>query len=86
MKCGEKLPADCCPDLKQMRGVFGIDLTSLVKVHRTARPFVVDKCVKEVEARGLDTEGIYRVSGFAEEMDSLRMAFDRGDFITLFRN
>lgn len=77
-KCAEKLPADCCPDLKTLRGVFGIDLTSLVKAHRTARPFVVDKCVQEIEARGLQTEGLYRVSGFADEMDSLRMSLDRG--------
>lgn len=76
-KCGEKLPADCCPDLKQLRGVFGIDLTSLVKAHRTARPFVIDKCIREIEARGLRTEGLYRVSGFADEMDALRMALDR---------
>lgn len=72
------MPADCCPDLKQLRGVFGIDLTSLVKAHRTARPFVIDKCVREIEARGLRTEGLYRVSGFADEMDALRMALDRG--------
>ncbi|XP_046684323.1 beta-chimaerin [Homalodisca vitripennis] len=76
-KCSEKLPADCCPDLKNLRGVFGIDLTTLVKAHHSVRPFVVDKCVREIEARGLRTEGLYRVSGFADEMDSLRMALDR---------
>uniref|UniRef100_A0A1B6DY43 Beta-chimaerin n=2 Tax=Clastoptera arizonana TaxID=38151 RepID=A0A1B6DY43_9HEMI len=76
-KCGEKLPADCCPDLKTLRGVFGVDLTTLVKAHRTLRPFVVDKCVQEIELRGLQTEGLYRVSGFADEMDSLRMTLDR---------
>lgn len=76
-KCGARVPADCCPRLKQMRGVFGVDLTSLLKVQRRVRPFVVDKCVREVDARGLSTEGIYRVSGFQEEIDSLRVAFNR---------
>ncbi|XP_039289674.1 beta-chimaerin isoform X2 [Nilaparvata lugens] len=76
-KCGARVPADCCPRLKQMRGVFGVDLTSLLKVQRRVRPFVVDKCVREVDARGLTTEGIYRVSGFQEEIDALRVAFNR---------
>jgi len=42
------------------------------------RPFVVDKCVEEIEQRGMSVEGIYRVSGFQEEMDSLRLALDKG--------
>lgn len=76
-KCSEKLPSDCCPDLKQLRGIFGIDLTTLVKAHKTTRPFVVDMCIKEIEKRGLDAEGLYRVSGYQEEMDNLRMAFEK---------
>ncbi|XP_069675242.1 beta-chimaerin [Periplaneta americana] len=76
-KCSEKVPCDCCPDLKQLRGVFGIDLTTLVKAHRTTRPFVVDKCITEIERRGLDAEGLYRVSGFAEEIETLKLALDK---------
>ncbi|KAL1132269.1 hypothetical protein AAG570_010226 [Ranatra chinensis] len=76
-KCSEKLPADCWPELKQVRSVFGVDLTTLVRAHRTLRPFVVDKCIDEIEHRGLDAEGLYRVSGFADEMDAMRMALDR---------
>jgi hypothetical protein len=30
-----------------------------------------------VEARGLTTEGIYRLSGFAEEIEAIKMAFDK---------
>lgn len=33
--------------------VFGVDLTTLVKLYNTKRPFVVEACVKEVESRGL---------------------------------
>ncbi|KAL4120860.1 hypothetical protein QTP88_013474 [Uroleucon formosanum] len=76
-KCSEKLPPDCYPDLKLFRGVFGIDLTTHVKAYKTNRPFVVDKCVEEIERRGMSVEGIYRVSGFQEEMDSLRLALDK---------
>lgn len=74
------MPPDCCPDLKLFRGVFGIDLTTHVKAYKTNRPFVIDKCVEEIEKRGMSIEGIYRVSGFQEEMDSLRLALDKGKY------
>lgn len=76
-RCSEKFPNDCIPDLKYLRGVFGIELTTLLTAHNATLPFVVTKCVTEVEARGLTSEGIYRLSGFAEEIDAIKMAFDR---------
>lgn len=39
---------------------------------------MVTKCVAEVEARGLTTEGIYRLSGFADEIDAIKLALDKG--------
>ena len=77
-RCSEKVPPDCQPDLKNFRGVFGLDLTTLVKAHRTQRPWVLDKCVAEMERRGLTSEGLYRVSGFQDEIASLKLALDRG--------
>lgn len=78
-RCSEKFPNDCIPDLKYLRGVFGIELTTLLTAHNATFPFVVTKCVAEVEARGLTSEGIYRLSGFAEEIDAIKMAFDKGN-------
>lgn len=80
-KCSEKIPANCCPDLKYLRGVFGVDLTTLNKAHGTRLPFIVDMCIKEIEKRGLNSEGIYRVSGLRDEVEALRIAFDRGSKI-----
>jgi hypothetical protein len=77
-KCSEKVPADCCPDLKLLRGVFGVDLTTLNKAHVTRLPFLVDMCVKEIEKRGLTSEGIYRVSGLRDDVEALKLAFDKG--------
>lgn len=77
MRCSEKIPNDCVPDLKYIRGVFGIELTTLLSAHNANLPFVVTKCVAEVEARGLTIEGIYRLSGFAEEVDAIKLAFDK---------
>lgn len=77
-KCAERVPNDCVPDIKFMRGVFGIDLATLLAAHSATLPFVITKCAMEVEARGLTTEGIYRLSGFADEIESLKMALDTG--------
>lgn len=76
-KCSELVPAKCVPDMKKIRGVFGSDLTTVVTVHKCTIPFVVRRCVEEVEARGMLQEGIYRVSGFADEIEALKMALDR---------
>ncbi|CAL1276657.1 unnamed protein product [Larinioides sclopetarius] len=76
-KCSEKVPNDCMPDLKYVKRVFGVDLITLVKAHNTLRPFVVDLCIKETEKRGLDVEGLYRVSGFSDEIELCRMVFER---------
>lgn len=76
-KCSELVPAKCVPDLKRIRGVFGTDLTKLVAAHQCTIPFVVRRCVEEVELRGMLQEGIYRVSGFSDEIDALKMALDR---------
>ncbi|RWS03686.1 N-chimaerin-like protein, partial [Dinothrombium tinctorium] len=75
-KCSEKVPNDCCPDLRHIRRVFGVDLTTFVKAYNTVRPFVVDYCVKEIENRGLHIEGLYRVSGFADDVENLKLKLE----------
>ncbi|XP_055679515.1 beta-chimaerin isoform X2 [Lutzomyia longipalpis] len=76
-KCSELVPPKCVPDLKRLRGVFGTDLTTLVAAHHCTVPFVIRRCVEEVEARGMLQEGIYRVSGFADEVEALKLALDK---------
>lgn len=76
-KCSVKIPPKCMPDLKKIRGVFGIDLTTLVIAYKQEIPFVVEKCVKEIEERGLKQEGIYRVSGFADEIEQVKETLDK---------
>lgn len=55
-----------------------MDLTTLSKAHGTKLPFLVEMCVREIENRGLFSEGIYRVSGLRDEVEALRLAFDKG--------
>lgn len=53
-QCSKHVPNDCQPDLKRIKKVYCCDLTTLVKAHNTQRPMVVDICIREIEARGLE--------------------------------
>ncbi|RXN33408.1 beta-chimaerin-like isoform X2 [Labeo rohita] len=76
-QCSKLVPSDCQPDLRRIKKVFSCDLTTLVKAHNTPRPMVLDMCIKEIEHRGLKSEGLYRVSGFTEHIEDVRLSFDR---------
>jgi len=51
-QCSSLVPNDCKPDLRHVRKVYSCDLTTLVKAYNTARPMVVDMCIREIESRG----------------------------------
>ncbi|XP_039887056.1 beta-chimaerin isoform X2 [Simochromis diagramma] len=76
-QCSKLVPSDCQPDLRRIKKVFSCDLTTLVKAHNATRPMVVDMCIREIELRGMKSEGLYRVSGFSEHIEDVRLAFDR---------
>uniref|UniRef100_A0A3Q3AVS9 N-chimaerin n=1 Tax=Kryptolebias marmoratus TaxID=37003 RepID=A0A3Q3AVS9_KRYMA len=76
-QCSKLVPSDCQPDLRRIKKVYSCDLTTLVKAHNTTRPMVVDMCIREIELRGMKSEGLYRVSGFSEHIEDVRLSFDR---------
>uniref|UniRef100_A0A672QP59 N-chimaerin n=2 Tax=Sinocyclocheilus grahami TaxID=75366 RepID=A0A672QP59_SINGR len=76
-QCSKVVPNDCKPDLKHVKKVYSCDLTTLVKAHNATRPMVVDMCIREIEARGLKSEGLYRVSGFSDFIEDVKLSFDR---------
>lgn len=45
-------------------------------------PTIVKMCVEEVERRGMDEVGIYRVSGVASEVKELKTYFDTSKLIS----
>lgn len=50
-----------------------------VSVHRRERskvPYIVRQCIEEVEKRGIEEVGIYRISGVATDIQALKLAFD----------
>ncbi|CAJ0941489.1 unnamed protein product, partial [Mesorhabditis belari] len=75
-KCSEKALMDCQPEAKYVKRIFAIDLTTLCIAHKIGIPIVVSSCIREVEARGLTVEGIYRVSASHEQMERLKRQYD----------
>jgi len=41
------------PDIKFVKSIFGQDLTTVIKARKSTIPLVVEKCVKEIESRGM---------------------------------
>ncbi|XP_075960545.1 breakpoint cluster region protein [Anarhichas minor] len=63
------------PSRKQS-GVFGVKINVVTKRERSKVPLIVRQCVEEIERRGMDEVGIYRVSGVATDIQALKAAFD----------
>ncbi|TDH14859.1 hypothetical protein EPR50_G00025660 [Perca flavescens] len=55
---------------------FGIPLATVVTPERPI-PVFIEKCIRFIETTGLNTEGIYRVSGNKAEMESMQRQFDQ---------
>nr|XP_061788075.1 rho GTPase-activating protein 27-like isoform X3 [Nerophis lumbriciformis] len=56
--------------------VFGCHLDTLCALEGTTVPRFVEKCIKAVERRGLDVDGLYRVSGNLAVIQKLRILAD----------
>lgn len=63
------------PSRKQT-GVFGVKIAVVTKRERSKVPYIVRQCVEEIERRGMEEVGIYRVSGVATDIQALKAAFD----------
>ncbi|CAO3619434.1 unnamed protein product [Mucor hiemalis] len=63
--------------------MFGSDLSERVAIENQNIPIIVQECIKAVESRGLDYEGIYRKSGGAAQIRSIQLSFDQGEKIDL---
>ncbi|KAI8883238.1 RhoGAP-domain-containing protein [Backusella circina FSU 941] len=56
--------------------MFGNNIVDQARSENAFVPYVVLKCVREVEFRGLKVEGIYRKSGSYNQITELKDAFD----------
>lgn len=55
--------------------VYGIHLDNLMRDGKV--PLVVDKCIREIEKRGLEEVGIYRVAGTGSVVSALKAEFNK---------
>jgi phosphoinositide-3-kinase regulatory subunit len=56
--------------------MFGSELEDTMKDPNLEAPIIVIRCMESVERRGLDAEGIYRVSASLLDINKLKQAFD----------
>ncbi|KAI8874939.1 RhoGAP-domain-containing protein [Backusella circina FSU 941] len=62
--------------VQEAGGVYGVALD--VMMQDGSVPAVVEKCICEIEKRGLEEVGIYRVAGTGSVVTSLKHAFNKG--------
>ncbi|XP_021497593.1 rho GTPase-activating protein 45 isoform X2 [Meriones unguiculatus] len=78
-KCLETLAIQC--GHKKLQGrlqLFGQDFSHAARGTPDGVPFLVRKCVCEIERRALHTKGIYRVNGVKTRVEKLCQAFENG--------
>nr|XP_045015591.1 rho GTPase-activating protein 27 isoform X2 [Jaculus jaculus] len=63
--------------------VFGCALAELCERERSTVPRFVQQCVRAVEARGLDIDGLYRISGNLATIQKLRYKVDHDERLDL---
>ncbi|KAK1331445.1 hypothetical protein QTO34_009400 [Cnephaeus nilssonii] len=64
---------------KKQTGVFGVKISVVTKRERSKVPYIVRQCVEEVEKRGIEEVGIYRISGVATDIQALKAVFDASE-------
>ncbi|KAF2479422.1 hypothetical protein BDY17DRAFT_327394 [Neohortaea acidophila] len=57
--------------------LFGSELSDRCEYEKRLIPGIVNRCIEEVEARGLDMEGIYRKSGGSGQVKLIQQGFER---------
>ncbi|XP_031430620.1 rho GTPase-activating protein 45 isoform X4 [Clupea harengus] len=78
-RCLETMTIQC--GHKKLHGrlqLFGRDFTQVSGGSTDGIPFIVKKCVCEIERRALRTKGIYRVNGVKTRVEKLCQAFENG--------
>ncbi|XP_058274279.1 rho GTPase-activating protein 45 isoform X3 [Hemibagrus wyckioides] len=78
-KCLESLAIQC--GHKKLQGrlqLFGRDFSHVPQGDSDGVPFIIKKCIQEIEKRALRMKGIYRVNGVKTRVEKLCQAFENG--------
>lgn len=63
--------------------VFGVPISDVCEREGTLIPKIVERLLQEIEVRGLDETGLYRIPGSVVSINLLKQAFDEGGEFTL---
>ncbi|XP_034530127.1 rho GTPase-activating protein 45 isoform X2 [Notolabrus celidotus] len=78
-RCLETLTIQC--GHKKLQGrllLFGREFTQVASCGSDSVPFIITKCITEIERRALKMKGIYRVNGVKTRVEKLCQAFENG--------
>ncbi|KAM6939451.1 rho GTPase-activating protein 45 isoform 2-T2 [Lycodopsis pacificus] len=78
-RCLETLAIQC--GHKKLQGrlqLFGRDFSQVASDASDGIPFIITKCIFEIERRALKMKGIYRVNGVKTRVEKLCQAFENG--------
>lgn len=60
--------------------LFGAKIHLVCKRQKRPIPFIVTSCIREVERRGMNEVGVYRVSGSASDLARLKKSFESNSY------
>uniref|UniRef100_A0A7N8XQD8 Rho GTPase activating protein 45b n=1 Tax=Mastacembelus armatus TaxID=205130 RepID=A0A7N8XQD8_9TELE len=78
-RCLETLAIQC--GHKKLQGrlqLFGREFAQVASCASDGIPFIITKCISEIERRALKMKGIYRVNGVKTRVEKLCQAFENG--------
>ncbi|CAL8308501.1 unnamed protein product [Lota lota] len=78
-RCLETLAIQC--GHKKLQGrlqLFGRDFSQVASCASDGVPFIITKCISEIERRALKLKGIYRVNGVKTRVEKLCQVFENG--------
>ncbi|XP_058494868.1 rho GTPase-activating protein 45 isoform X2 [Solea solea] len=78
-RCLETLAIQC--GHKKLQGrlqLFGREFSQVASCASDGIPFIITKCISEIERRALKMKGIYRVNGVKTRVEKLCQAFENG--------
>ena len=71
IKCGSKR-------LARKMNTFGVDFQKHLKATKRYIPIIATECIAELDLRGLDTRGLYRISSAKSKLEHLCQLFETG--------
>lgn len=71
--CGQ---AEANKKEKTVCTTFGVSLEDHLRSTHQKIPYIVEKCISELESRGIDMHGLYRIAGVKHKVETLCGIFD----------